>query len=279
MTDKQYHHNIIKRAMDYVDNTAGEQPKLDEVANAVDLSPLHFQQVFAGWVGVSPKNFQQYLTLNYAKSLVRNRLTSLYTDQNTNARGTSRLHDLFLSWEGMNTEECVTTGQGLIITWGWFDSPFGEIIFATIPEGVCGMGFTTEFGRNWSIKDMQKRWPEATFIKNENALQAKVDAIINGDRANLQLIGTSFQIKVWEALLNIPTGHVTTYTEIAKFIGNPKAVRAVGSAVCLNPISWLIPCHRVLRKSGELGGYHWGLPLKRSLLAWEGIRRDARDTK
>ena len=280
MTDlqnqSQYHHAVIARAIDYIDETVADQPRLEDVAAAVGLSPTHFQRVFSQWAGVSPKKYQQYLTLDHAKSLLRDRHTLLDTALETGLSGTGRLHDLFLTWEAMSPGEYAAKGAGLTITWGWFDSPFGEMIVAATPRGICGMGFTAEFGREWSIQDMTSRWPEAQFVENADAIAPQVAAILNGDKANLHLIGAPFQIKVWEALLNVPTGHVTTYSEIAKAIGNPKAVRAVGTAVGRNPVSWLIPCHRALRKSGALGGYHWGLPVKRALLAWEGARADAK---
>jgi AraC family transcriptional regulator of adaptative response/methylated-DNA-[protein]-cysteine methyltransferase len=275
MTHDPYHHTVIARAIAYIDSTVDQQPRLEQVAAAVGLSPMHFQRIFSQWVGVSPKKYQQYLTLDHAKSLLRDRFTLLDTAHDTGLSGTGRLHDLFLTWEAMSPGEYASKGKGLTISWGWFDSPFGEMIVAATPRGICGIGFTVEFGRDWSLADMKSRWPDADFIQNEIALLPQVTAILGGDAANLHLIGAPFQIKVWEALLNVPTGHVTTYSEIAKSIGNPKAVRAVGTAVGRNPVSWLIPCHRALRKSGALGGYHWGLPVKRALLAWEGARADA----
>ena len=275
MTQHSYHHEIIRRAIEHIDASVTDQPRLEEIAAAVGLSPQHFQRVFSQWVGVSPKRYQQYLTLDHAKALLADRFTVLDTALETGLSGTGRLHDLFLTWEAMSPGEYAAKGAGLTIRWGWFDSPFGEMIVAATDRGICGIGFTAEFGRDWAIEDMRKRWPEARFVQDEAALAARVDAILGGDAAQLHLIGAPFQIKVWEALLNVPTGHVTTYSEIAKAIGNPRAVRAVGTAVGRNPVSWLIPCHRALRKSGALGGYHWGLPVKRALLAWEGARADA----
>jgi len=275
MIDNPKNHAVIIRAIDYIDGAIGEKPQLAEVANAVGLSSTQFQQVFSQWTGVSPKKYQRYLTLNHAKSLLKDRFKPLDVNHNPNLNGTSHLHDLFLSWEAMNPWEFSVIGHSLIITWGWFDSPFGELIISATPSGICSIGFTAKFGRDWTLADVQKRWPKATYIRNETALRIYADAIIDGDAVKLHLIGAPFQIKVWKALLNVPTGHVTTYGEIAKSIGRPKANRAVGTAVGQNPIGWLIPCHRVLRKSGELGGYHWGLQLKRSLLAREGARADA----
>jgi len=279
MTQDPYHHSIIARAIAHIGDTASDQPKLDEVAAAVGLSPAHFQRVFSQWVGVSPKKYQQYLTLDHAKYLLRDRFTLLDTAHETGLSGTGRLHDLFLTWEAMSPGEYAAKGKGLTINWGWFESQFGEMLVMGTPRGLCGIGFTAEFGRNWALTDMQARWPEADFVQNQTALETQVSAILSNGSANLLLIGAPFQIKVWEALLTIPSGHVTTYSEIAHHIGNPKAVRAVGTAVGRNPVSWLIPCHRALRKSGGLGGYHWGLPVKRALLAWEAARLDAQENE
>jgi len=167
-------------------------------------------------------------------------------------------------------------GAGLTIRWGWFDTPFGPCIAMGTDKGICGMGFSDEMGRQEAMIDLTRRWPNATFVEDPTMLRPMIDAMFgNGGEARLHLIGAPFQIKVWEALLKIPTGHVTTYSEIAGAIGSPKAVRAVGTAVGRNPISYLIPCHRALRKSGELGGYHWGLPVKRAMLAYEAAKLDA----
>ena len=275
MTQHSYHHEIIRRAIAYIDASVTNQPRLEEIAAAVGLSPQHFQRVFSQWVGVSPKRYQQYLTLDHAKALLADRFTVLDTALETGLSGTGRLHDLFLTWEAMSPGEYAAKGEGLTIRWGWFESPFGEMIVTATGRGICGIGFTAEFGRDRALDDMRRRWPEARFVHDAGALAPQVDAILGGDAAQLHLIGAPFQIKVWEALLTVPTGHVTTYSEIARAIGNPRAVRAVGTAVGRNPVSWLIPCHRALRKSGALGGYHWGLPVKRALLAWEGARADA----
>lgn len=274
MTQMNYHHEVIRRAIEHIDATVGQQPKLDDVAQAVGLSPQHFQRVFSQWVGVSPKRYQQYLTLDHAKSLLSDRFTVLDTALETGLSGTGRLHDLFLTWEAMSPGEYAARGRGLTIRFGWFESPFGEMIVTATDRGICGIGFTQEFGREWALADMQKRWPDAELVEDMSMLAPQVEQILGGDQAKLHLIGAPFQIKVWEALLNVPSGHVTTYSEIAGAIGHPKAVRAVGTAVGRNPVSWLIPCHRALRKSGALGGYHWGLPVKRALLAWEGARAD-----
>jgi AraC family transcriptional regulator of adaptative response/methylated-DNA-[protein]-cysteine methyltransferase len=243
------------------------------------MSAAHFQRVFSRWVGVSPKRYQQYLTLGHAKSLLRERFTTLDASHELGLSGSGRLHDLFVRWEAMSPGEFARSGAGITIYWGWFESPFGPAIVMGTEKGICGIGFAAEMGEEEAMADLCRRWPKAEFIEDPMRLRPWVLAAFGAgdatlDKAPLYLIGAPFQIKVWEALLSIPTGHVTTYSEIADAIGNPKAVRAVGTAVGRNPISWLIPCHRALRKSGELGGYHWGLPMKRAMLAYEAARAD-----
>jgi len=271
-----YHFALAARAIKAIDASQGEALSLQDLAAQMNMSPAHFQRLFSQWVGVSPKRYQQYLTLDHAKSLLRNRFTVLDAAHETGLSGSSRLHDLFLRWEAMSPGEYATHGRDLNIHFGWFDGPFGEMLVMGTARGICGMAFTAECGRDEAMRDMASRWPEARYDEAPQTLKPWVDAALGkGAEARLHLIGAPFQIKVWEALLSIPTGHVTTYSEIAQSIGHPKAVRAVGTAVGRNPVSWLIPCHRALRKSGGLGGYHWGLPVKRALLAWESARLDA----
>ncbi|MGV6840254.1 MAG: bifunctional helix-turn-helix domain-containing protein/methylated-DNA--[protein]-cysteine S-methyltransferase [Planktomarina sp.] len=276
MQEDTYHYKLIKRAIDAIDN-ADHTLSLDELSQAMNLSPSHFQRLFTAWVGVSPKKYQQYLHLDHAKHLLQNNFTTFETAQNIGLSGTSRLHDLFITWEAMTPGVYAKKGAGLTIDWGWFPSPFGPALVMGTPSGICGLAFSAEMGEAHAFADMTARWPKAVFQENPSALNADVQALFerNG-QAKLSLIGTSLQIKVWEALLNIPTGSVSTYSEIAKRVGNPKAVRAVGTAIGRNPISWIIPCHRALRKSGALGGYHWGLPVKRALLAYEAAQAEAR---
>ncbi|MBZ0130696.1 MAG: bifunctional helix-turn-helix domain-containing protein/methylated-DNA--[protein]-cysteine S-methyltransferase [Rhodobacteraceae bacterium] len=276
MSKNPYHYDLIARALAYIDANAESQPTLEQVAGATGLSPAHFQRLFSQWVGVSPKRYQQYLTLDHAKRLLHDRFTLLDAAHETGLSGASRLHDLFLRWEAMSPGDYAARGRGLTIRWGWFDSPFGAMLVMATDRGICGLAFAAECGEAAAMADMRARWPNAQFAEDPGALQAWVDAALGtGGEARLHLIGAPFQIKVWEALLAIPSGHVTTYSEIAQSIGHPKAVRAVGTAVGRNPVSWLIPCHRALRKSGGLGGYHWGLPVKRAMLAREAARLEA----
>lgn len=276
MTDQSpaYHYAVIARALRVIDE-GGPALTLDDLAARMDMSPAHFQRTFSQWVGISPKRYQQYLTLDHARQMLADRFTTLETALSTGLSGTGRLHDLFLTWEAMTPGDYARGGDGLTIRWGWFDSPFGPAICMGTDKGICGMGFAAEMGAEAAFEDLLRRWPKATFIEDPTALRPWVLAAFGTDgmgKTPLHLIGAPFQIKVWEALMRIPTGHVTTYSEIAGTIGHAKAVRAVGTAVGRNPISFLIPCHRALRRDGNLGGYHWGLPVKRAILAWESAR-------
>ncbi|THD85160.1 methylated-DNA--[protein]-cysteine S-methyltransferase [Aliigemmobacter aestuarii] len=279
-----YHHAVIARALKEID-AAGPGLTLEALSARMGMSPAHFQRVFSQWVGVSPKKYQQYLTLDHARRLLERRFTTLDAALATGLSGGGRLHDLFLTWEAMTPGEYARGGAGLTIRWGWFSSPFGPAIVMGTDRGICGMGFAEDMGEDAAFEDLRRRWPEAAFTEDPAALAPWVQAAFgarSGDApVPLHMIGAPFQIKVWEALLRIPSGHVTTYSEIAGAVGHPKAVRAVGTAVGRNPISFLIPCHRALRKSGgphgHLGGYHWGLPVKRAILAWEAARADAED--
>lgn len=275
MTDLSpaYHYQVIARALEVIDD-AGPALTLEDLAQRMNMSPAHFQRVFSTWVGVSPKRYQQYLTLGLARRLLSERHTLLGTVLETGLSGTGRLHDLFLTWEAMSPGDYARGGAGLEIRWGWFDSPFGPAIVMATAKGICGMGFADEVGAEVALEDLVRRWPKAAFVEDPTAIRPMVDAAFGGQATSLHLIGAPFQIKVWEALLAIPSGHVTTYADIAGAIGHPMAHRAVGTAVGRNPISFLIPCHRALRRDGGLGGYHWGLPRKRAMLAWEAARAE-----
>jgi AraC family transcriptional regulator of adaptative response/methylated-DNA-[protein]-cysteine methyltransferase len=276
-TETSYHYAVIRRAIEAIDASGGTPIALDDLARKMNMSPAHFQRTFSKWVGVSPKRYQQFLALGHAKTLLENRFTTLATADAVGLSGSGRLHDLFLNWEAMSPGDFARGGAGLLIRYGYFQSPFGEALLMATDRGVCGLGFTAETGRDAAFADMASRWPAAKFAEDTDALATAAQAIFSeSGSARLHLMGGPFQVKVWEALLSIPDGHVTTYSEIANAVGSPKAVRAVGTAVGRNPISWLIPCHRALRKSGGLGGYHWGLPVKRAMLAHEAAALEAR---
>ena len=273
-----YHYQTISRAITFIRSTLIQQPKLEQIAGSVGMSPYHFQRVFTEWVGMSPKRYQEYLTLGFSKELLQKRHTLLDVTLNMGLSGTSRLHDLFIKWEAMTPGEYALNGAGVEINWGFFDSPFGQMLAMATKRGLCGLGFVGESSKTVIFDDFKGRWPNAVYIENKVILKSLIETLVIGKGTiNIHLIGAPFQIKVWEALMNIPTGFVTTYSDIAKAIDNKAAVRAVGTAVGKNPISWLIPCHRVLRKNGELGGYHWGIDLKTALLARESAQFEGDD--
>jgi AraC family transcriptional regulator of adaptative response/methylated-DNA-[protein]-cysteine methyltransferase len=275
--DGKYHYQVMRRAIEAID--ASDAPiSLEDLSARLGMSPAHFQRIFSKWVGVSPKRYQQYLMLDHAKDLLSQRHTTLETAHATGLSGGGRLHDLFLRWEAMSPGDYARGGADLTVFWGWFDSPFGLALVMGTSRGICGIAFAAETGTEAAIEDMCARWPLAEFVEDPMMLRPWALAAFGADKAELTpiyMIGAPFQIKVWEALLRIPSGHVTTYSDLARSIGKPKAVRAVGTAVGRNPVSWLIPCHRALRKSGALGGYHWGMPVKRALLAYEAARLEA----
>ncbi|SHI80334.1 methylated-DNA--[protein]-cysteine S-methyltransferase [Wenxinia saemankumensis] len=276
MDQNPYHYAVMARAIAAIDARGGETLPLADLAAEIGLSPAHFQRVFSAWAGVSPKRLQQYLTLGHAKALLRERRTTLDTAGAVGLSGVSRLHDLFLRWEAMSPGDFAAGGAGLTIRRGIFPSPFGEVLAMGTGRGLCGLAFTAQTGRDAAEADLRGRWPGARYADDPGALEPWVRAAFaQRGEARLHLVGAPFQIKVWEALMTIPSGQVTTYSDLAAAIGHPRAVRAVGTAVGRNPVSFLIPCHRALRKSGGLGGYHWGLPVKRAILAWESARADA----
>jgi AraC family transcriptional regulator of adaptative response/methylated-DNA-[protein]-cysteine methyltransferase len=273
--EQAYHYGVIRRAIEVIDADGGDL-SLEELAARMGMSAAHFQRVFSSWAGVSPKRYQQYLRLGHAKALLHEDLPLLETAHAVGLSGSGRLHDLFVRWEAMSPGDYARRGAGLTVRWGWFDSPFGQALAMGTEKGLCGLAFAAEVGPEAAWEDMRARWPKAEFVEDPDALRPRVEAAFaqKGETA-LHLIGAPLQIKVWEALLQIPEGQATTYGDIAEAIDNPRAVRAVGTAVGKNPLSWLIPCHRVLRKGGGMGGYHWGVPVKRAMLAFEAARTEA----
>lgn len=270
----------IEKALTYIADRVEEQPDLDAVAEAVGLSPFHFQRLFTRWVGVSPKKFLQYLTLDRAKSCLADSASVLDAAHEAGLSGPGRLHDLFVTHEAVTPGEFKQRGLGLNIAYGWAESPFGECLILTTPRGICGLGFVGEGGREACFDDMRARWPLATFVEDEAQIARLGRAIFarrgQGEPLRLVLYGSSFQIKVWEALLRIPPGMLVSYDALAARIGALRAHRAVGSAVGDNPISYLIPCHRVIRKSGAISHYHWGRPRKLALIGWEAAMTESR---
>ncbi len=269
-----YHYQVILRALDEID-AASAPLSLDDLAARLGMSPAHFQRVFSRWVGVSPKRYQQYLALDHARRLLRARHSALETSAAAGLSGTGRLHDLFVTWEAMAPGAYARAGDGLEIRWGWTASPFGPMLAMATQHGLCGIGFAGAQAPDATFADLAARWPAARFREDTAAIAPLAEAALAGSGARLHVFGGPFQHKVWEALLRVPDGRVTTYGDIAAAIGQPGAARAAGTAVGRNPLGWVIPCHRALRRDGALGGYHWGVPVKRAMLAWEAARRDA----
>lgn len=269
----------VGRAIHYLTERYTEQPRLEDAADAVGLSPFHFQRLFTRYVGVSPKSFVGHLTLEHAKRELQNGASVMDAAVDSGLSGSSRLHDLALKIEAMTPGEYARGGRGLSIGYGFADCPFGRVLVMETAKGVCGLAFGDEGEDERMFADMMSRWPNATFRENGGRAEATARKIFEHDgkqEIGLHLLGTPWQIKVWEALLAIPEGKVATYKSIAARMGDAKASRAVGTAVGRNPVSWLIPCHRVLGSDGALHGYHWGLVRKRSMLAMEAARAEAR---
>ena len=264
----------MARAISFLTENYLDQPSLDAAAEAVGLSPFHFQRLFTRYVGVSPKSFVGHLTLDRAKQELAQGASVLDAALEAGLSGPSRLHDLCLKIEAMTPGDYARGGEHIAIDTGFHDCAFGRALVMTTDKGVCGLAFGDEGEEAAMLADMRARWPKAQYRENP-ARTGRIAAQIFERQAGdvpLHLIGTKWQIKVWEALLAIPSGKTTTYRGIAGGIGNAKASRAVGTAVGRNPISWLIPCHRVLGSDGALHGYHWGIRRKRSMLALEAAR-------
>ena len=252
-----------------------DQPSLQAMAQSAKLSPEHLQRMFTRWAGLSPKAFLQAITLDHARAMLKNSANVLDTALEVGLSGPGRLHDLFVSHEGMTPGVYKARGEGLEIFYGYHPSPFGLALVMVTAYGLCGMGFCDAGGEKAGLADMTRRWPYAQYTE-DSARTAVYAAKIFADnrlRPNeplrITFIGTDFEIRVWETLLKIPVGKVATYGGIAEHLAKPKAARAVGAAVGRNPISFVVPCHRVIGKSGDLTGYHWGLTRKKAILGWE----------
>lgn len=277
MPDAQY--DRIAAAIAYLTRHADRQPELSEVARHAGLSPHHFQRTFRRWAGVSPKRFVQFLTIERAKPLLRGEASVLDATYEVGLSGPGRLHDLFVSVEAMTPGEYKALGDGLAIRWGVHASPFGRCLVGITDRGICHLAFGEREKK--LAASLEAEWPAASLVRDATETGDIVRRLVaprgegNGRPLPLLLRGTNFQLKVWHALLRVPEGATVSYGDLARAVGRPKAVRAVGNAVGSNRIAWLIPCHRVLRSTGALGGYHWGEDRKRALLAWERARVSA----
>ncbi|PWS31595.1 methylated-DNA--[protein]-cysteine S-methyltransferase [Pedobacter paludis] len=268
--------NRIAEAINYIQTNFKDQPSLEQIAEKVNLSPFHFQRLFSEWAGTSPKRFLQYISINYAKKLLKENQASLFeTALETGLSGTSRLHDLFVNIEGMTPGEYKNGGENLSINYSFAESPFGNILVASTQKGICHIAFADE--ELSGLETLKNQFPRAEYkqmldLEQQNALFIFSHDWSKLNQIKLHLKGTDFQLKVWETLLKIPMGQLSTYGTIAKHLQNPNASRAVGTAIGDNPVAFLIPCHRVIQSSGALGGYHWGTTRKSAIIGWEASK-------
>ena len=272
-TQEIINYQRIAEAINYIKLNFKSQPNLDEVAEKVNMSPFHFQRLFTDWAGISPKKFLQYLSLEYAKGILKDKQATLFdTAFETGLSGTGRLHDLFINIEGMTPAEYKNGGKELSINYSFAETPFGNIIVASTPKGICYMAFADD--REDALTQLMEQFPNATYTQVVDMAQQDALHIFKKDWTELPAIklhlkGSSFQLKVWEALLKIPMGGLCSYGDISQKIALPNASRAVGSAVGANPVAFLIPCHRVIKSTGEFGQYHWGPTRKTAMIGWE----------
>lgn len=271
----------IERAIRYLDRERASAPSLAQVAQHVGLSESHFQRMFTRWAGISPKRFVQHRTAEVVKRMLRERRPVLETSYEAGLSGPGRLHDLIVNAEAVTPGELQRGGMGVTVRYGFHPTPFGECLIALTARGICHLAFVAPVSREEALARLEKDWPLAHLIPDQSATRAAAAKAFPppGSAATpalaLHVKGTNFQLKVWRALLDIPVGSVTTYGAIAATIGDPKASRAVGTAVGNNPVSYLIPCHRVIRASGELGGYAWGIERKKVMLRREDVGLEA----
>jgi AraC family transcriptional regulator of adaptative response/methylated-DNA-[protein]-cysteine methyltransferase len=269
-------YTTVRRVIEMITEDYRDQPGLEDIAGRLDQSPTQLQKTFTRWAGLSPKAFLQAVTLDHAKRLLRQEeLPLLETSFEVGLSGPSRLHDLFVTHEAMSPGEWKARGAGLTIRYGLHPSPFGQALVMITDRGLAGLAFTDEADGMDAFEDMSSRWPNANYVEDREATAPYASRIFDPKRwdpkepLRIVLIGSDFQVRVWEALLRIPMGCAVTYSSIAEKLGQPTASRAVGAAVGRNPISFVVPCHRALGKSGALTGYHWGLTRKRAMLGWE----------
>lgn len=277
MSEQQYlNYERIANAITYIKEHYKNQPSLDEVAEKVNLSPYHFQRLFKEWAGVSPKKFLQFISVENAKKILDGQNASLFdTTMEIGLSGTGRLHDLFVNIEGMTPGEYKNGGEQLIINYSYAQSPFGMVMVASTEKGLCHVVFIEDEEK--AFHGLKNRFPNAKYQQRVDQSQVNALMIFANDwsqisKIKLHLKGTDFQLKVWDALLKIPLGQLSSYGKIAQKIQKPKASRAVGTAIGSNPVAFLIPCHRVIQSSGEIGGYMWGNTRKTSIIGWEASK-------
>jgi AraC family transcriptional regulator of adaptative response/methylated-DNA-[protein]-cysteine methyltransferase len=268
-------YDIVRRAIAHIRGNWRAQPEIEIVADAAGVTPTELHHLFRRWCGLSPKAFLQALTLNSARELLRSSASVMETAYEVGLSGPGRLHDLFVTHEAMSPGEWKAGGEGLTITYGFHPCPFGTAVVMTTPRGLAGLALADAGKEKAALRDMRSRWPRARYVEDTAATAPTAARVFDPrqwrkDRPlRVIMIGTDFEVRVWEKLLHIPMGHATTYSDLAREVGSPKGARAVGLAVGKNPICFVVPCHRVIGKSGDITGYHWGLTRKRAILGWE----------
>ena len=268
-------YDIVRRAIAHIRGHWCEQPDIDTIAEAAGVTPTDLHHLFRRWAGLTPKAFLQALTLDHARRLLRESASVLDATFEVGLSGPGRLHDLFVTHEAMSPGEWKSGGEGLTLRYGFHPCPFGTALVMTAPRGLAGLALADPGEERAALADMQRRWPKATYIEDKAATATVAQRIFDSSQwredrpLRVVLIGTDFEIRVWETLLKIPMGRFVTYSDVASNVQVPKAARAVGAAVGKNPVCFVVPCHRVIGKSGELTGYHWGLTRKRAMLGWE----------
>jgi AraC family transcriptional regulator, regulatory protein of adaptative response / methylated-DNA-[protein]-cysteine methyltransferase len=274
-------YDIVRRAIAHIRGHWREQPEVEEIADATGVTPTELHHLFRRWAGLTPKAFLQALTLDHARRLLRDSASVLDATYEVGLSGPGRLHDLFVTHEAMSPGEWKAGGEGLTIHYGFHPSPFGSALVMATERGLCGMAFADAGDEKAAFADMARRWPKATYVEDKTYTAPLAQRIFDPklwrqDRPlRVVLIGTDWEIRVWDTLLKVPLGKLTTYSDLAAKVGTPKAARAVGAAVGKNPVCFVVPCHRVVGKSGDLTGYHWGLTRKRAILGWEAAKAAA----
>lgn len=271
---QELNYERIAAAIRFIKENRQEQPRLETIAGHVNMSPAHFQRMFQEWAGISPKSFLQYLNVEYAKRILKQTHASLFdTACEVGLSGTGRLHDLFVNIEGMTPGEYKNGGQALRINYSFAETPFGQVMVASTDKGICHLAFVDE-GEEEALGSLKQLFPNAAYTQCPDRKQEDALSVFNRDwskpdEIKLHLKGTSFQLKVWETLLKIPAGGLTTYADLATKSGHEGACRAVGTAIGRNPVAFLIPCHRVIKATGDIGNYHWGEVRKEAIIGWE----------
>ncbi len=273
----------VEKALYFLQQNMHRQPLLAEIARSAHLSPYHFQRIFKRWAGISPKHFQQYLTIQHVKGVLDESKSLLEASSRVGLSSPGRLHDLFITFDAVTPGAYKKKGDGLHMHCGFHPTPFGTCLLAVTDKGICSLSFIPENKDQEAFQELKENWPAAIVEINhkqtghiaERIFCPERQSTVTKDMIYLHLKGTNFQVNVWEALLNIPPGHLLSYEDMAARVGSPRGSRAAAGAVAKNPVSYLIPCHRVIRKVGELGGYRWGTARKMAMLGWEAVRKEA----